>query len=325
MTQWTAADTGVVGNPARMQLMVDAARRFYLEDQSRVQIAQSLGLSRFKVARLLQAAKDSGVVRISIAPPTEVDVYTASALSEIWGIPRVFVVPSVRDDDWLRSRLAETAASYLVETVSPSDVLGLSAGRTTSIMAGALGGMSACTVVQTTGAGGTSINASPIETVRRVAEATGSKVHPIYSPLVLDSPRSANDLRRLPDIAGTIDMFPQLTKLVGSVGSWRPGQSAIYGASSVRDREQITQAGVVAEILGVLLTADGTIVMPEFTERCITVSADIMRTIRDRVVVTSGSPRDQAARAVLRAGLVDTLITDSDTAASLLKNGVDES
>lgn len=323
MAQWTTGGVRGTANPARMQLMVDVARRFYIEDESRVEIANSLGLSRFKVARLLQAAKDSGVVRISIAPPTEIDVYAASALSEKWGVPRVFVVPTVDDEDWMRSRLAETAASYLVETITPSDVLGLSAGRTTSIMAGAIAEMSACTVIQTTGAGGTSINTSPIETVRRVAEATGSQVYPLYAPMVLESARSADDLRRLPDVASTIEMFPRLTKLVSNIGSWRPGQSAIYDTCSQEDREAITRAGVVAEILGVLLTADGKIVMPEFTRRCITVPADIMRTIPDMVVVTSSHPREQTTRAALRAQLVGTLITDSATAELLLEDAVD--
>ena len=36
---------------AERQLMLLAARRFYLEDRSKVEIGRELGLSRFKVAR----------------------------------------------------------------------------------------------------------------------------------------------------------------------------------------------------------------------------------------------------------------------------------
>ena len=43
-------------------LMAAVARAHYLEDRSRVEISDALGISRFKVARLLARAKEEGVV-----------------------------------------------------------------------------------------------------------------------------------------------------------------------------------------------------------------------------------------------------------------------
>ena len=40
------------------------ARRYYLDERSKVEIAEELGVSRFKIARLLEVARDSGLVRI---------------------------------------------------------------------------------------------------------------------------------------------------------------------------------------------------------------------------------------------------------------------
>jgi hypothetical protein len=42
------------------------ARRYYLQEQSKVDIAALLGISRFKVARLLDEARSTGLVRIEI-------------------------------------------------------------------------------------------------------------------------------------------------------------------------------------------------------------------------------------------------------------------
>ncbi|MFE7732504.1 hypothetical protein [Microbacterium sp. NPDC057442] len=47
-------------------LMAAVARAHYLEDRSRVDISDALGISRFKVARLLSRAKEEGIVTIEI-------------------------------------------------------------------------------------------------------------------------------------------------------------------------------------------------------------------------------------------------------------------
>jgi len=43
-----------------------AARRYFLDGASKIEIAQELGISRFRVARLLDAALRDGIVRIEI-------------------------------------------------------------------------------------------------------------------------------------------------------------------------------------------------------------------------------------------------------------------
>ena len=51
-----------------------AARRYYLDGASKSEIAIELGISRFKVARLLDKARRDGIVRIDIDPLPELDL-----------------------------------------------------------------------------------------------------------------------------------------------------------------------------------------------------------------------------------------------------------
>jgi DNA-binding transcriptional regulator LsrR (DeoR family) len=48
---------GLTDRPAQLILIASVARRYYLEGRSKVEIAEELGLSRFKVARLLDTAR----------------------------------------------------------------------------------------------------------------------------------------------------------------------------------------------------------------------------------------------------------------------------
>ena len=55
--------------PSEVVLAARVARQFYLEGISKVDIADRLGISRFRVARLLDSARESGLVRIEIGLP----------------------------------------------------------------------------------------------------------------------------------------------------------------------------------------------------------------------------------------------------------------
>jgi DNA-binding transcriptional regulator LsrR (DeoR family) len=48
---------GLTDRPAQLILIASVARRYYLEGRSKVEIAEELVLSRFKVARLLDTAR----------------------------------------------------------------------------------------------------------------------------------------------------------------------------------------------------------------------------------------------------------------------------
>jgi DNA-binding transcriptional regulator LsrR (DeoR family) len=66
--------------PAQRILIASVARRYYLENRSKIEIAEELGLSRFKVARMLETARDSGLVHIEIADPDMIDVDLSARL-----------------------------------------------------------------------------------------------------------------------------------------------------------------------------------------------------------------------------------------------------
>ena len=71
--------TGQLAGRAALTLAALVARRYYLDQRSKVEIAGELGLSRFKIARLLDMARDSGLVRIEIGHPSLIDIGSGRA------------------------------------------------------------------------------------------------------------------------------------------------------------------------------------------------------------------------------------------------------
>src|SRR5579859_5021598 len=70
------------------------ARRFYLEGKSKIQIAEEFGVSRFKVARVLETALERDLVRIEIRVPAELDAERSDALRARYGLRHAVVVES---------------------------------------------------------------------------------------------------------------------------------------------------------------------------------------------------------------------------------------
>ncbi|RBY83892.1 transcriptional regulator [Geodermatophilus sp. TF02-6] len=303
-----------------MVLSAQVVRRYYLDGRSKVEIAEEFRLSRFKVARLIESARASGLVRIEIGHRGLIDVDLSARLQSRFGLAHAVVVDT-RDDsaETLRKHLGQVAAELLAEVTGPDDVLGVAWARSVGAMAGALPRLAAVPVVQLTGA--VSLpdgDASSIDVVRDVARAAGGPAYVFYAPFTVPDAATARTLRRQREVALALDQLPRVTKAVVGVGLWAPGQSTLHDAAAESDRRSLRRLGVCAEVSGVFLTADGEPVRTALSERMIGIDAEQMRAIAEVVVIAYGLPKVPAARAALRSGLVNGLVTHTSFAEALL-------
>ncbi|WP_329625763.1 sugar-binding domain-containing protein [Streptomyces sp. NBC_01255] len=308
--------------PAELVQAAAMARRFYLEGKSKIQIAEEFGVSRFKVARVLETALERDLVRIEIRVPAELDAERSDALRARYGLRHAVVVESpaeAADESPDPENLGEVAADLLGELVTEGDVLGLAWGRSTIHMAAALDRLPPCTVVQLTGVydAGTAERGS-VEAVRRAAQVSGGEAHPIYAPMLLPDPATAAALRSQTGIARAFEYFDKVTVACVSIGSWEPGISTVHDMLSDAERAHYASLGVAAEMSAHLFDAEGRRVGRDLGERCITVEADRLRRIPEVVAIAGGQRKAAAIGAVLRSGLVTSLVTDRAAADYLL-------
>ena len=306
--------------PAELILSASVARRYYLDGRSMVEIAEEFGLSRFKVARLLDAARDSGLVHIEIRHAGVIDVDLSGRLQDRFGLEHAVVVDAPDSDAvHLRQQLGHATAELLGEVVTSSDVLGLAWARSVSAISAALPPLPAVPVVQLTGAlalpdGGY----GSIDLVRDAARATGGPAYVFYAPFIVSDAATARALRRQPEIARAFDRVPSVTRAVVALGLWAPGESTLHDAADERDQKALRARGVCAEISGVFLSGDGEPVDTELAARMIGIDADRMRAIPEVIMMAYGVAKEPALRAALRSGLVGGLVTHSVLARALL-------
>jgi DNA-binding transcriptional regulator LsrR (DeoR family) len=307
--------------PGEMVQAAAMARRFYLEGKSKIQIAEEFGVSRFKVARVLETALERDLVRIEIRVPAELDAERSDALRARYGLRHAVVVESPTDpsDGPDPENLGAVAADLLGELVDEGDVLGLAWGRSIITMANSLDRLPPCTVVQLTGVydAGTADRGS-VEAVRTAAGVSGGAAHPLYAPMVLPDRSTAAALRAQSGIAAAMGYFDKVTVAVVGIGSWAAGVSTVHDVLTTEEREHYASLGVEAEMSSHLFDGEGRRVGRDLGERCITIEADRLRRIPEVLAIAGGVRKGDAIDAVLRSGLITSLVTDTAAADHLL-------
>ncbi|XAS77117.1 sugar-binding domain-containing protein [Dermatophilaceae bacterium Sec6.4] len=295
----------------------EAARMYYLHQQSKLEIADKLGVNRFKVARLLERAHTSGLVHIEIRDPHEVDVALSEQLAKALGIKRALVLSTATGDK--RLQVGALAARYLADTVRSGHSFGLAWSRSTEALVKQLIGLPPCTVVQMCGVVAHATGeAQSADLVRRAAAAVGGQPVMFHAPLVVDEPAITAALRRKDSIAQASAACDRLDVAVIAIGMWVPGESTVHDALSSAEQALFAARGAVAETAGLLINRDGQAIRDGLQQRVIAVSEKQLRRAGDVVALACDEQRVPAIKALAASGLVRTLITYRGLAEMLL-------
>jgi DNA-binding transcriptional regulator LsrR (DeoR family) len=298
------------------------ARRYFIDGRNKSDIAKQFGISRFKVARLLEEARARDMVRVEIAlPPTELDLGLCTGLVERYGLHRAFVLQDRHlPPDAAREQLGALTASVLAETLHEGSVLGIAWGRILDKMADALQELPSCAVVQVVGGmplAGISLNS--LDLVRRVAARARGPVYSLHAPMIAPDATTASRLRNDPQVGQTIGMFSKLTCAVVAIGSWDPPNSLMREILDETDRQKLIESGVVADIVASLVRTDGSTARTHLDDRRIAISESELRAVPEVIAAAGGVEKAEAIRAVLKGGWVTTLVTDARVGHILLE------
>lgn len=304
------------------RLMLRAAQLYYHGDLTQDDIGKRLGVSRFKVGRLLDRAIREQAVRIEIVHPAARLVALEDALVERFGLTDAVVVdvPDADDEQLARERVADAAADRLA-AMAPSGVIGVSWGRTMIELAARLqpGWTSAEQIVQLNGA--ISRSAQPTryqEVVERFGTTTGAAIQLMPAPAIVGTPELRQALEADPSVAAPLKAARKAGSAVFGMGVM--GADSVHVTSGYldkRDQRRLEKAGAVGDVLGRFITIDGQIALPSLDER--TVGLPLARLRGKRTVgLAAGPGRGPVALGALRAACMQTFVTDEATASWVL-------
>ncbi|MFC4224674.1 sugar-binding transcriptional regulator [Lysinibacter cavernae] len=302
------------------------ARRYYLEGATKNQIAQEFGVSRFKVARQLDLALQSGIVTITIAAPPGVNTDLSARLAAATGLRQAIVVQTPGSVTELTAALGSATATLLADTLDEDDVLGITWGATLSALVEALPELPPFTAVQLAGSlSGMALTYNAPDLLRRIQQRTHGQVFPLHAPLVLGSAAAAQAFLADPEPQHTFSQFGKLTHAVVGVGSWLQapelgGTSSLVQSLTAEDFARFEQLDAKADIAANVFNSAGALVQPgDFANRSVGITAAQLRAVPDVIAVAGGEAKAEAIAAVLRSGIIHRLVTDEDAALAIIR------
>jgi DNA-binding transcriptional regulator LsrR (DeoR family) len=300
--------------------MLEVARAYYLEDRSKVQIAEDTGLSRWQVARVLDDAREEGVVTIRVQDEDTPQGGLAGRLQEALGVRHAVVAPSrtLRPGSGVEA-VAQALATYLGEAVGPGESLAIGWSRVIEAMPARLQRLAPCDVVQLAGAlTFTGDRVGSVEVIRQVARTAGGTAYPVYAPLVAPSDDIAASLLSSPEIADVMKRAERADHAVVGIGTWTKEGSSILPLLPAALVQGTADAGAAAVVSGRVMDEQGQLLDVGVDERIVGLTLRQLRSVPSIVGTCVGAHRADAVRAAIQAGLVDVLIVDESLAKALL-------
>lgn len=310
-------------------LAVKAAELYFEESKTQEEIAGILTITRWKVGRLLTAARQEGIVRIEIVHPRARRLSVERSLCRRYPLRDAVVVPSQHEEteSEIRRRVAVAAAEYLRLLRPAVKVLGISWGRTLHEVAQALpsGWGRNVGVVQING--GVSVNrrsSNAAATAVTIATKGYGTATLLPSPAILDHEETKQAIIGDRTVASVLRAAKSADTYIYSAGAV-DNQSVLVesGYLSPEEVSRLVSKGAVADILGRFIDADGNIIDPGLDRRTVGIDISDLRDSERAIAVIAGATKHDLCRTVVSAGLCSVIITDEVTAHNLLEGDRD--
>ncbi len=302
--------------PEDIEALMTAAVMYYEQSASQQEIAIRLGVSRPTVSRLLQRARDLGIVRIEIVAPY-VDTQAVERLRQRLGLRGLHVAAGRADEADPGPLLSGPFGTALdAAGLSSGEVIVSSWGRqvysVSRVFRRTLPG-----VIVAPAMGG---NASdrpwfqPNEIVRTLARSMGAR--PVYlNAPALVSASLAGPLRAEPGIREVVQLWDEAKVALTSVGAWPKPDPSYAAAGFPVDDPNLSQA--VGDVAGWSFTMDGTIVTLRDQRVLFGITPEQLRAIPHVICFAGSASKARAAIGAARAGLINVLVTDATTARAI--------
>lgn len=315
-------------------LAARVAQLHYLDNCTNIEIAEKLGISRFRVARLIERATKSGIVQITINMPLGVDGDLGNALVKRFDLAEALVYPVAGDETDAPNRQAildnvgGLAARALADILHDGGKFGVTWGRTIASVAKAassVGGLPTADVVQMVG-GLSSFSdiEQTTDILTQFAGAASGNIYPLHAPFIVSDLETARRLRNESSINRTLAQISHLDVALVGIGSWDPPESQMMRLFTPEIVQLAREEGAAADLCGIILNEAGQQLHGEFSEKTIRASSTAFKKIPTVIGVASGTAKAHAVTAALKGKWVDILIVDSLLAKKILEISEDQ-
>nr|WP_301906485.1 sugar-binding transcriptional regulator [uncultured Anaerostipes sp.] len=299
------------------------SKLYYEENMTQQQIAKQTGLSRMKVSRILQKAKEEEVVRIiidysGVYPELEQDVKKKYGLKDV-----VVIDTSIGNSS--KEQVASAAAYYLERHLEGGVTVAVGWGSTMRLIPDYVQKMNHPDLLFSPiigGHGQSELDMHATTIASTLAKKAGGRSLSLIAPALVNSKEEKEFLINDEQVKKVIEKTSQAEYAVFSLGNPLAKDSSISksGYISEQDLKQLGKEDAICDVVSVVfLDKDSEICCENITERCIGITEKQLKQIPNKICVVESEEKYASVKSALEAGYIDILITDQNTAQYLSK------
>jgi lsr operon transcriptional repressor len=308
-------------------LITRIAWLYYKEKLTQQQIAERISLSRQKVQRLLEKARDLEIIQFTLKHPFVNLMSVETELRQRYGLKDAVVAPaSTSSPDLQRHAIAIAGAAYLERKLGTREkcTLGIGWGNTTSYLADYFEPQTVnghIEIVSLIGNLMLNVSMNPYIMAEKMARKLDASFYNIWAPAIAQTRKRADVFKSEPWIKVVLDIGCRADVILISIGEASESASLFkMGYLSQVDLRRLVGKGAVGDILCRYFDAKGEIIEDDVHNRVIGIPMDVFGDDRKLIIGVAGGPAKVAAiRAALLKKYINVLVTDEGTANELLR------
>jgi len=300
-------------------ILVRIAWLYYYEGKTQNEISKLFKISRQKVQRLLNKAKDKGIVQIKIFNSSHNFLSLEDKLKKKFFLEDAVVVPTYEEGEGLMKSLARAASEYLSPLLENITILGLGMGRTLSYLPDYIDSSITLKkefkIVSLLGNLLKNHSSNPLSIGLKISEKLRVPFYGLWVPYRVDSIEVVETIKKQEMISEVLKMIENVDISVVGIGGIER-RDLKNGIVNEKEVKTLKEKGAVGDILGRWFNIEGKLIFEEFNNKII--GADV-KTPGKTIGVAGGIEKIEAIFGALKGNLVDILIIDEKTAENLLK------
>ena len=314
-----------------LELMSHAAWLYHVGGLNQEKTAKRLGTTRARINKLLQQAKEEGIVSVSIDVHSNRLLQVEDDLCDRFGLKRCLCSPILGLKageiltgyfaDYPRRAVGALAARLLRDQLAqkPESIVGTGWGRTLNQIIRNMAGVNAPNTRFVSLMGSLTANSAfnPFEVVQALSRASGAEGYFLAVPFIANNSKDRDTLLSQTTVQSVLEMAKKPDMAIISVGELTE-QSLLRKSEMISQTElaELRAAGAIGDTNGIFFDVEGAPVDHELNLRTLAVDFKVLRKTHT-VLLSGGIEKTEATLALLKSGIVKTLVVDGDTAICL--------
>ena len=304
------------------ELMIDIAKKYYLDGMSQDEIAKKLHMSRSNISRMLAKATESGVVQISIKDNRTLHSDVAYRISKKYGLKDTIIIPTHSEHERIYRHAGESIVDYLDGILENGSLVGACGGKTNFYVSKMMHNSKGIKVdvVQIEGCTENSMpNTDGYLITNDLAKRLNGIPYVLPYPLTVKSQELRDMLLSEPMCRQIISKYDNIDVALLEINTLQVRISSQLRDKwlSEADALQLREVDAVASVCGHCLDIRGKPCNVGINERKISISIEQLRRVPLVIGTGVGINMLESTLSILRSKLLDVLVVDEALAHNI--------